>query len=223
MFDFVPKIINYIACFLALILVLPIHEFAHAFVAVKYGDITPKINNRYTLNPFAHFDALGLICFCLAGFGWAKPVPVNPYNFKNYKWGCFWVAIAGVIANYLLAFIVFPIFNLSLFIPEFGYFTTVLQSALYYVYSYSLVFCVFNLIPIYPLDGFRVLDALNKKRGSVFRFLRDKGRIILLILFALGVIADATGLFIIDILGNTLGILSTIIGYPIQLFWGLIL
>lgn len=222
MIDFVYKILSYIASFLALLLVLPIHEFAHAFVAVKYGDVTPKLYKRYTLNPFAHFDVMGLVLFCIAGFGWAKPVPVNPYNFKNYKWGCFWVALAGVIANYLLAFLIYPLFNLSLLVPEFGYFTTVLQTTLFFIYSYSLTFCVFNLLPIYPLDGFRVLDTLNKKRGPVFRFLRDYGRYILIVLFILGIVADYTGLFMIDILGNVLGLLSSFIGIPIQFFWGLI-
>jgi Zn-dependent protease len=70
-------------------IVLPLHEFAHAFAAVKNGDLTPRLNNRYTLNPLAHFDLIGLICFAFVGFGWAKPVPINPYNFNNYKKGCF--------------------------------------------------------------------------------------------------------------------------------------
>ena len=89
----IDYILKYISIFLALLIVLPLHEFAHAFAAVKCGDMTPKINGRYTLNPMAHFDAVGLACFILAGFGWAKPVPVNPSNFRHYKRGCIFVLL----------------------------------------------------------------------------------------------------------------------------------
>ena len=90
-----------------LLLCMIIHEFAHGFAAVKSGDLTPKLQNRYTLNPFAHFDLPGLLCFLFAGFGWAKPVPINPNNFTNYKKGCFFVSIAGVVMNYVTSFIAY--------------------------------------------------------------------------------------------------------------------
>lgn len=77
----VELVLRYICSFLALMVVLPLHEFAHAFMAVKHGDMTPKLYNRYTINPLAHFDLIGLACFVFAGFGWAKPVPINPNNF----------------------------------------------------------------------------------------------------------------------------------------------
>ena len=111
----VYDILDYIAKFLALMLVLSLHEFAHAFAAVKCGDITPKLNNRYTINPFAHFDLVGLLSFLLVGFGWAKPVPVNPNNFNKYKRGLFFVSIAGVLMNYVTAFFIYPLFILSFF------------------------------------------------------------------------------------------------------------
>ena len=178
----VETIIKYISIFLALMLVLPLHEFAHGFAAVKSGDWTPKMYNRYTLNPLAHFDPVGLICFAVIGFGWAKPMPVNPSNFKNYKLGCFLVSIAGIVANYLLAFLVYPLLILSiLYVPTFGYFTTVLVNALGYAFRLSLVFFVFNLIPLYPLDGFRLVDALNKKRGKVYMVLRNYEILIIMI------------------------------------------
>jgi len=216
-------ILDYISIFLALMLVLPLHEFAHAFVAVKCGDFTPKAYNRYTLNPFAHFDVLGIISFVLVGFGWAKPVPINPSNFRHYKRGCFLTSIAGVIANYLLAFLIIPLFVLSvLYVPEFGYFTYVLQSALGYVYVLSLTFTVFNLIPVYPLDGFRAVDVFCKKRGKFYWFLKTKGRLVLLILFALSFFADVTGLWFLDIFGMFMNLCVDFIGYPILKFWGLI-
>ena len=220
----VDKIIEYISIFLALMLVLPLHEFAHGFAAVKSGDYTPKLYNRYTLNPLAHFDFVGLVCFAVIGFGWAKPVPVNPRNFRNYKRGCFFVSIAGVVANYLLAFIAFPLLILSImYVPTFGYFTTVLCNTLYYVFRLSLVFFVFNLLPLYPLDGFRLVDSLNKSRGKVYMFLRNYGTYVLYGLFFLGIIADATGLYQMDILGNLINYVVSIIQKPITLFWGLIL
>ncbi len=220
----VEKILEYISIFLALMLVLPLHEFAHGFAAVKSGDYTPKMYNRYTLNPLAHFDVVGLVCFAVFGFGWARPMPVNPRNFKNYKQGCFFVSIAGVVANYLLAFVAFPLLVLAImYVPTFGYFTDVLCSTLYYTFRFSLVFFVFNLLPFYPLDGFRLVDSLNKTRGKVYMFLRNYGIYLLYALFFLGIFADATGLYQIDILGNIINYVVSIIQKPILMFWGLIL
>ena len=204
-------------------LVLSIHEFAHAFVAVKCGDKTPKAFNRYTLNPFAHFNLFGLISFMLVGFGWAKPVPINPSNFKHYKRGCFLTSIAGIVANYLLAFVAIPLLTLTvLYVPEFGYFTYVLKTALGYVYLMSLSFAVFNLLPIYPLDGFRAIDVFTKKRGNFYWFLKTKGYYILLGLFLISFVASFSGLWFLDIFGMFMDFATELIGYPIIKFWGLI-
>lgn len=204
-------------------LVLPLHEFAHAFTAVKCGDMTPKAFGRYTINPFAHFNIFGLLSFILVGFGWAKPVPINPSNFKHYKRGCFLTAIAGVVTNYILAFLAYPLFVVaSLYVPPFGYFTFVLVRALRYVVILSLSFIVFNLLPIYPLDGFRAIDAFSKKRSKFYWFLRTKGVYILLGLFGLSFLADITGLWFLDVFGIFMDLAVKFIGYPIIAFWGLI-
>lgn len=217
------RLVQYFAIFLALILVLPVHEFAHAFVAVKCGDDTPRFAGRYTLNPLAHFDVAGLVCFVFARFGWAKPVPVNPNNFKNYKRDSFFVAAAGIVANYLLAFFVYPLFCLALKIPSFGYFTYLLQYTLYFVFSLSLSFIALNILPVYPLDGFRIVDAFSKKRSKIYYVLRRYGSYILFLLMLLSVIADFTGFYRLDILGTALSFIVKYVKIPITAFWGLIL
>lgn len=224
----IDLIIQYIAIFLAILVLLPMHEFAHAFVAVKSGDNTPKMYGRYTINPLAHFDMFGLISIFLVRFGWAKPMPINPNNFRHYKTSSFFVSIAGILMNYLLAFLAYPIFNLLLkyFIPNFnlGYFDDVLFLTFYFVYSIGISLVVFNLLPFYPLDGFRAIDVFVKnKYNSVYRFLRLYGRYILLGFILLGIIANATGIYYLDVLGLFIGYIGDFLKYPIELFWGFII
>ena len=222
-------IVELLASFCAVIIVLTLHEFAHAFVAYKCGDPTPKWNNRLSLNPLRHFDLVGLLCFTFVGFGWAKPVAINPYNFRNYRAGLGLTACAGVVMNYLTALLIYPLYLVILvYMPEVPFITLLLEDFFYFVFAYSLSFCVFNLLPLYPLDGFRVLDALNKRRGKVYRFLRDYGQYILYgliiesficrVLVRIGIAQMAW----FNILGWFMQFATGILGWPIRALWGLI-
>lgn len=216
-------VILYLARFLVLLFILPAHEFAHAFAAYKNGDNTAKYSGRYTLNPLKHFDLIGLVCFLIAGFGWAKPVPVNPYNFKDYKKGCFWVSIAGVLTNYILAFLFYPLFYLSFTFLPVNHFTEFVVTVFYCGYVLDLSFFVFNLIPVYPLDGFRLLDTFIKKRGSAYNFLRKYGYYALIGLIILSSMAGRnSNLSFLNIFGYLMRFATNVVGYPITKFWQLI-
>ena len=164
-------VLEYVARFLAVIVVVCLHEFAHAFTAYKCGDPTAKFAGRMTLNPVKHFDPLGMVMFAVAGFGWAKPVPINPNNFKKYKLGTFLTSAAGILTNLLFAFLIYPLlqlFYIHLFPTISGkYLGFFLFDLLIFLYAFSLIFAVFNLIPLYPLDGFRIVTAFNKKQGKI--------------------------------------------------------
>ncbi len=226
------RVLDLLASFLAVVVVLTLHEFSHAFVAYKCGDPTPKWTKRLSLNPARHLDLVGLICFTFVGFGWAKPVEVNPNNFKKYRLGMGLTASAGVIMNYVMAFLIFPLWQVILvyyYAPVGGYFAMFLCDFAEMLFTYSLCFCVFNLLPLFPLDGFRILDALNKRRGKIYRFLQQCGQIILLGLIVESFICN---LFVdlgvyqmnwFDILGWIMQFATKIFGWPITALWGVIL
>lgn len=216
--------IQIFASFLAVILVITLHEFAHAFVAYKCGDPTAKFSGRLTLNPIRHFDLLGMVIFALTGFGWAKPVPVNPNNFKKYRSGSFWTSAAGIIVNYLSAFLFYPIYVLVFIyvLPHFTgmYMYVFLEMLFRGLFVYSLSFCIFNLLPFYPLDGFRMVDAFSTQKGKVYRFLRKYSHYILLALVFFHFISGKIPyLHWLDPLGYVLSFAQQIFGKPITLFW----
>jgi len=250
-----------IASALVIVLVLPVHEFAHAFAAVKAGDPTPKIEGRYTINPLKHFDLLGLIMLLVAHFGWAKPVPVNPYNFRNLRRDYLFVSVAGILANLIMAFlfallyVVFcnvtatevtnmgyvlscPIeicnyYGVFAFLFQNGEMSLVpfiLLSLLYFVLQIGILINInlfaFNLIPVFPLDGFRILDCLLKRKGKVFHFLRTKGYFVLLGLLIWGAICEyfqdtLPFMYYLDILGFALNTINTFFFNVFTGFWGL--
>ncbi len=216
-----------LASFFAVVIVLTLHEFAHAFAAYKCGDPTAKFAGRMSLNPLQHFDPLGLVAFAVAGFGWAKPVPVNPSNFRHYKSGSFWTSAAGVLTNYVCAFLFYPLFILTakylLIYVQGKYMEIFLGNFVALLYLYSLNFCVFNLFPLYPLDGFRIMDTFAKKRGKVYWFLRQYGYYILLGLILINYLAGRFPVLqYINVFGYAMKWLVKIFGMPITAFWNLI-
>lgn len=160
--DFISVIIYILSSLAVIFLTLPVHEFAHGFAATKLGDPTPRYQGRMTLNPFAHIDWIGAACILLFGFGWAKPVQVNSNNFRNPKRDMAVTALAGPLSNLIVAFAALLINNILSLIA-----LKTLVSAFYYIgfffYYIALInvsLAVFNLIPIPPLDGSRLLSAL---------------------------------------------------------------
>lgn len=225
--------VEMLAKFFAVTIVLTLHEFAHAFVAYKCGDPTAKWAGRMSLNPARHFDPLGLVCFVFVGFGWAKPVPINENNFKNYTKGCALTSAAGVVTNYLSAFLFYPLFILAIRFQFSANAVTYGHEFLYYLTNYlfmfSLSFCVFNLLPFYPLDGFRIVEAASKRRGGFYRFLRQYGYYILIGLIAESYLCEmffrltSQPIFLyLDLLGYIMSFATGIFAKPITALWGLV-
>ena len=158
--DFASVIVYILSSLAVIFLTLPIHEFAHGFAATKLGDPTPRFQGRLTINPFAHIDYFGALCILLFGFGWAKPVGVNAYNFKSPKRDMAITAFAGPLSNLAVALISLFLFNLiGLFINTVGILFYIARFFLYIAFI-NVSLAVFNLIPVPPLDGSRVLFAI---------------------------------------------------------------
>ena len=141
-----------------LIIAMTIHEYAHARVADWLGDFTPRMQGRLTLNPAAHIDPFGLIMLFLIKFGWAKPVQVNPGNFRNPRRDDILVSAAGPLANLLVAFITMILFVILM---KVGFpISTGMHTVFSLILIYNVNFAIFNMLPIPPLDGSHILRNL---------------------------------------------------------------
>lgn len=171
----------------------PIHELAHALTARQLGDDTSERLGRITLNPLAHLDPFGTLLFALTGFGWAKPVPVNTYRLRgNPRTSFAIVALAGPVSNLLLAGLFALLFRLTLsFASRDALLTDVLLFAFSVAVQLNIFLAFFNLIPIPPLDGSRLLTALLPDQGQMWMDQLERyGFIILIALSATGVLGQ---------------------------------
>ena len=183
MFDFFNQ--DTIFVILALLVALSVHEYAHARVATAFGDPTPRLQGRLSLNPLVHIDPLGLIVMVLAHFGWAKPVMFDPRYFRNVRKGIFWVSFAGPLMNIAVGFLALIGFRVLVLFTNNDF---VLQLTRY-LFIYNIYFALFNLIPVPPLDGSKVLMMLLPyKAMRQYERLEPYGFWILMALIFLGVV-----------------------------------
>jgi Zn-dependent protease len=175
---------------------LVFHEFAHAWMANKMGDPTPREYGRLTLNPLRHLDLIGTLTLIFLRFGWAKPVPINPNNFRNPRRGTILVSIAGPGSNLIIAVIFGLGFRLlALLMPESTQIGDLFKGMLGMAVLYNFLLAFFNIIPVPPLDGSQILFSLLPARsGNVFFWLQRYGFIILIVLVVLGVLWPVIGI-----------------------------
>ena len=167
---------------------LVIHEYAHARTALAFGDETAKNMGRLTLNPLAHLDPIGTLCIFLVGFGWAKPVPVNPMNLQPRKFGDIAVSVAGPASNLLIAVVTAMILRLWWSAALVTNQTTFLAVHRYllYIASVNIILCTFNLIPLFPLDGHHVVREvlpIESQRRFMFWQMRFGSILLMALIF----------------------------------------
>ena len=185
-----------------LLLTLTIHEFSHGYVAYLLGDDTAKRAGRLTLNPISHIDPFGLVMLFIAHIGWAKPVPINPYNFKNFKRDTAITAAAGPVSNFIVAILLSIFFNMIVkFNPSIMFSKNLIStmgiSMLYYAILINLALGIFNLIPIPPMDGSKILGGfLSDEVYYKYTAQEQRGAQLLMIIFA------ASYLFNLNLIGS---------------------
>lgn len=190
--------IEIVAVLITLVISLTVHEFAHAWSADQLGDDTPRLAGRLTLNPLVHLDLMGSLMFIIAGFGWAKPVPVNYFTLRRRTpAGFMLVALAGPFSNLLLAILAALPFRMGLFTSSSITVTRTMGTFLSMFIFYNLILLFFNLLPIFPLDGEKIADYFLPPSGQdVLYRLRPYGPMILIGIILIG---NLTGFDLLDL------------------------
>ncbi|UCC11840.1 MAG: site-2 protease family protein [candidate division WOR-3 bacterium] len=196
-------IVSYLLFIPPILLIITIHEYAHGYIALRMGDPTAQLAGRLTFNPIKHIDILGLLAFIFLRFGWAKPVPINPYNFRDVRKGTLYSSLAGPASNFLFAI---PCGIILRFIPVDIVALWPLRGLIGACMMFSLILCVFNLIPIPPLDGSHILFSILPPQYDNVKYVLERYGIFILL-----------GLIMLNAIG--LPILSLWI-WPFVMFFG---
>lgn len=204
MFDF--SLTGLIAGLPGLLIALVIHEYAHAKAADAMGDFTPRMMGRLTLNPRAHIDPIGLVMLLIAHFGWAKPVMINSRNFRDWKKGELLVALAGPGANLIVAFVALAVMALLF---KAGMFSEGVRLVLSMMVLYNINFAIFNLLPLPPLDGSKVLMVLLPGRFAYELMKLERYSFIILIFLMM---TPFLTMILIPLQKLVLGVFNMIIG-----------
>ncbi len=203
---------------LAIVLSLTVHEFSHALMSKLRGDATAEREGRLTLNPLAHVDWMGFLAVLLLGFGWAKPVPYNPYNLKNPKWDSVLIGLAGPASNLLFAVVG------ALLLRTQGD-MTLLSAFLLFMVMLNLFLLLFNIVPVHPLDGSKLFFALfdAPKYAALRETVARRGPQVLLALVLLSILTPIDVFFFIStpafavcdalVDGSCLGALGSILSF----------
>ncbi len=217
------SVFDILARVFVLLTAIPIHESAHAYVASRLGDKTAKYQGRISLNPMVHFDMMGFICLIIAGIGWAKPVPINSYNFRgDRRVGMALSAAAGPASNLVVALISVLLARIFFFFYANGLVVGVVGTVFYYIYyllfamvQINILLAIFNLIPLPPFDGSRIFNLIlpEKFYFKVMQYERYifMGLFIVLVLGVLDYPLSVARSFVLDIMMFLTGFVDVIL------------
>ncbi|NTU72969.1 site-2 protease family protein [Candidatus Roizmanbacteria bacterium] len=203
--------ISFFIAILSLVVAITIHEFSHAYAAERLGDPTPRLQDRLTLNPLRHLDMFGTLFIVLFGFGWGKPVVFDPYNLKNPRRDAAIISFAGPLSNLFLAALLAITLKLSVLF-HLSWMTALGAYIFIPIISFNVMLAVFNLIPIHPLDGFKIVGGILPEDKAQEWYGLEKYGIIFLLLMILPLGNQSLlGMIVQPVISFILGFL---IGYP---------
>lgn len=205
-------LMNIVIMLPGIVIGLSFHEYAHALVAYKLGDDTPKIQGRVTINPLAHIDPIGFFAILLIRFGWGKPVEIYPGNFKNRRRDSILVSLAGVMMNLFIAIFFTLGLKLLHMVVDDNFFISSMGNSIsliiYNIIFINLMLMVFNLLPVPPLDGFSIVtEVFNLRKSEFYYWVSNKGFLILMVL----IVFNITGMILTPAIKFLMGIVYTVI------------